>query len=111
MVITIATVPSKAPGRTVLRVQGEVDFASAQVLATELGKVEDSPQVVADLRGVTFMDSTGLAVLVHFDLRMQSKQRAFALLVADGQVRNLLELTGLTDQLVIGGRLDELSCN
>lgn len=54
------------------------------------------------------MDSTGLAVLVHFDLRMQSKHRAFALLVGDGQVRDLVELTGLTDQLTIGGRLDQL---
>jgi anti-sigma B factor antagonist len=105
----MAVVPSKAPGRTVLRVQGEVDLASAELLAAALGKMQESPEVVADLREVTFMDSTGLAVLVHFDLRMQKLNRTFALIVGHGQVRALLELTGLTDQLTIAGRLTELS--
>jgi anti-anti-sigma factor len=108
MQATISVVPSKAPGRAVLRVQGELDLASAELLATELRKVEEAHVVVADLRSVTFLDSTALGTLVHFDFRMRGKNGVFALLIGDGQVTRTLELTGLIDQLTIVHSLDEL---
>jgi anti-sigma B factor antagonist len=105
----ITVVPSKAEGRTVLRVQGELDIESADFLATELRKVEDASEVVVDLRDVTFLDSSGLGVLVHCDLRLRATKRALALLIRDGQVRRLFELTGLLDQMTVVHNLNELS--
>ncbi len=104
----ITVVPSKAEGRVVLRVQGELDVASGNLLATELRKVEEAPEVVVDLRDVTFLDSSGLAVLVHCDLRLRATGRAFALLIRDGQVRSLFEMTGLLDQMTVVYDLNEL---
>jgi anti-sigma B factor antagonist len=105
----ITVVPSKAEGRTVLRVQGDLDIESADLLATELRKVEESSEVVVDLRDVTFLDSSGLGVLVHCDLRLRATKRALALLIRDGQVRQLFELTGLFDQMTVVYSLTELA--
>jgi anti-sigma B factor antagonist len=105
----ITVVPSKAEGRTVLRVQGDLDLASANVLASELRRVEDSAEVVVDLRAVRFLDSSALGVLVHCDLRLRAADRSFAVLIADGQVRHLFELTGLFDQMTVVSSLDELA--
>lgn len=108
MPVAISTTPSRAPGRTVLRLQGEFDLTSVDLVTNELGKVEESPEVVVDVRDLTFLDSCGLAVLVHFDARMRSRNRALALLIGEGQVKHLFELTGLLDELTVVSALDEL---
>ena len=107
----ISTTPSRAPGRTVLRLQGEFDLKSADLVGNELRKAEESPEVVVDLRDVTFLDSSGLAVLVHFDARMRSRNGALAFLVGGGQVRHLFEMTGLVEELTVASGLDELAQN
>ncbi len=50
------------PGTTTLRVAGELDLLTAPELNAALA--EAPGDVVLDLRGVTFVDSAGLAVLV-----------------------------------------------
>ena len=51
-----------AAGTTTLRIAGELDLLTAPELNAALDEV--TADVVLDLRGVTFVDSTGLAVLV-----------------------------------------------
>ncbi|MEZ0448168.1 STAS domain-containing protein [Cellulomonas sp. ICMP 17802] len=52
--------------RTVVTVEGEIDVSSADHLRDELARLldRDRADLVIDLRGVTFMDSTGLGLLV-----------------------------------------------
>ena len=52
-----------------LTLQGELDLASSQRLEDELIHLEgDAPPLITlDLRGVTFIDSTGLSALINAD--------------------------------------------
>ncbi len=59
-------------GVTVVRVVGEIDHASAGPLieTLDLDALSNQPRLVIDMRGVSFMDSSGINVLLaaHHDL-------------------------------------------
>ena len=55
------TIERNADGWTIA---GEIDAHSAPSLATALSEMPDVGKVVADFSGVSFMDSSGLRVLV-----------------------------------------------
>ena len=52
-------------GLAVTIVRGEIDLDSSAQLNTVLNKVEKEQRVVLDMSEVTFMDSSGLAVLLR----------------------------------------------
>jgi anti-sigma B factor antagonist len=89
---------STMPDREVVRVvaAGEVDISTAQILADQLAELLESGwlDVIADLREVSFLDTSGLHVLL--DAHESAIQRGAALSVAvePGPVRRLLEITG-----------------
>jgi anti-anti-sigma factor len=56
---------------------------------------DQSRELVIDLRGVTFIDSSALAILVHADRQFQRQDRAIACVVREGPVQRLLDVTGL----------------
>jgi anti-anti-sigma factor len=89
--------PLRAVGApTVLVVEGELDIATAPELDGRLRAVEAAAsRLLLDLRRLSFMDSTGLAVILSCcDRRLSRGEEAPRLVVADGQVRRVLELTG-----------------
>ena len=47
-----------------LRLAGDLDMASAPELRASVDQLPPCSQIVIDLQDVTFMDSTGLAVLI-----------------------------------------------
>lgn len=94
--------------KTVLRLLGELDVSSSSALEDELRRVSGSPLIVLDLRELEFIDSTGLGVLVKTHQRMRDEGDQLALIEGNGQVKRLLELTGLDQQLKIIGSLEEL---
>jgi anti-sigma B factor antagonist len=51
-------------GVRVLRLRGELDLATAEKLTDGLSGLQDS-DVVVDLSGLTFIDSSGISVLVR----------------------------------------------
>lgn len=79
---------------------GEIDFATLDTLTSELVKAANSDveTVVVDLEQVTYIDSSGLGVLVGAHKRLKAQGRALVLRVADNEMIKLLKLTGL-DQL------------
>jgi anti-sigma B factor antagonist len=84
----------------VVRPVGELDLAAVDVLEAALSPVEtEFGKVVIDLRGVEFLDSTGLRVILSADARARSD--GFDLKVINGteQVRQLLTLTGMDKHL------------
>ena len=87
----------------VVVVSGELDLDSAEKLRDLLR----SPQaragtVVLDLRQVTFIDSSGLSVVVGHHHRSQADQFRFAVAVGGAPaVERLLDLTGLRGTLTI----------
>lgn len=97
--------------RTVrLALSGELDIVSTPVLEKTLAELStsDAELVVVDLRGLQFMDSTGLHLLIQAQQQAHDLGRRFALVRGPDQVQRLFDLTGLTETLTIVGSPDEL---
>ncbi len=96
---------------TVVSVGGEVDLDTASQLGDHaLDAVRDtSPHVVLDLTGVTFMDSTGLKVLLAIQRRADLAGGSFGVAGPSRSVRKILALTGLDQTFAIYDTVDEAS--
>lgn len=93
---------------TVVTVSGELDVASSRVLERELAKLEGVATLIIDLRALSFIDSTGLGVLVRTHQLRKEQGLRFGLVRGDGQVHRLLSLTGLEDELLVSDTPEEL---
>jgi anti-sigma B factor antagonist len=85
-------------GKThVIEIEGQVDLYSAPEFKHRTAAVIDQGKttVIVDLSRVTFMDSTGLGVLVGALKRMRAAQASLVLVVTDYDIERLFELTGL----------------
>ena len=82
---------------SIIRLHGEFDVSAEQRFAEKLEAVlgADTATVVLDLRGLTFMDSTGLRMLVTVNHAAERDGFDFAILCDGGNVRQLLRDTGL----------------
>ncbi len=89
--------------RVILELHGELDMATSPQLDGALHELaQDGPAtVVLDLRGVSFLDSTGLKAI--FSARNASRERGQQLAVTPGspQVQRLLSLTRLGEHLTV----------
>jgi anti-sigma B factor antagonist len=95
----------------VLTLRGELDLASAPALERELDGLADRRSVLVDMRGLEFIDSTGLRVLVKAHQQASESNREFAVVSSDeGQVRRLLDLTGLRERLNVVRSPEEPAC-
>lgn len=96
--------------RSVLTVAGEIDVYTAPVLREHLSQAiaADRADVVVDLSGVTFMDSTGLGVLVGALKRARSFGGDLQLVVPSERVLAVFRLTGLTQVFTIHADVAEL---
>jgi len=85
----------------VLEVGGEIDVATSPALRVALADLlDDSPQrVTLDFARVSFIDSSGLGVLVGAlkQLRAQSTDAVLAVAHAQLPVRNVFDITGLDE--------------
>jgi len=86
-------------GDVVLLVAGEIDQATAPELEAHLRGVGEPASVVLDLDGVTFLDSSGLRVIVAASRELQDHQGSLRLRRAQPAVHRVLEITRLTDLL------------
>jgi anti-sigma B factor antagonist len=78
-----------------LTVSGEIDLYTAPKLREALGEAEGG-NVAVDLRGVRFMDSMGLGVLIGARRRTVEGDGRFALVCTEGPVLRVLDVSGLT---------------
>jgi anti-sigma B factor antagonist len=81
---------------------GELDLSGAAVLQAELERVEAEPglgTVVLDLRGLGFMDSSGLRALALAALRLHGAGRRFALVPGAAQVMRVFDITRMRERL------------
>ena len=85
----------------VLELGGELDLGSAPLRERHLTEMEDesSGRVLIDLRNLTFMDSTGLALLIRAEQAAQNNGHQLRLRRGSKQVQRLFELTGVVDRL------------
>jgi anti-sigma B factor antagonist len=91
------------PDRTVVRVvpSGELEIASRDVLAAQLDELWNSgwTDIVVDLRELTFMDSSGVHLLLHHHRRASETGARFAIIDGPTCVARTLQLCGVHDLL------------
>ena len=92
---------SRLDGTNVLAVRGELELGSALGLAGPLSEVAGDGEgpVLLDLTGLTFMDSTGMSVLLTAWRRLSRQGRPMAVVCPGGAVRRLFEMTKLVETL------------
>jgi anti-anti-sigma factor len=86
----------------VVAARGELDLATAPLLADELGRAAELPgaaAVVLDLREIAFMDSSGLRAVVAADRTLRGSGLRFALVRAGEPVHRVFDITRMTERL------------
>jgi anti-sigma B factor antagonist len=100
-------VTSDGAGTTTLAVGGEIDVATSPVLRRELHALIDDGEgtLVVDFSATSFIDSSGLGVLVGALKRLRETDRGDTLELAGlhDSVRKVFDITGLTDVFTIRG--------
>lgn len=87
---------SAVDGGAVLAISGEVDVYSAPAFRERIFQMLASdPSLVIDLTGLSFIDSTGLGVLVAGRNRALEHGGAVAFVCTQDRVLKLLRITGL----------------
>ncbi|MEU0943674.1 STAS domain-containing protein [Streptomyces canus] len=89
-----------ADGIRVVTLRGDIDHDVKDTLTTALLPPDgaddgQAPRVVADLSGVTFLDSTGINVFVHVHQQVSAAQGWLRLAAARESVTRVVELVGL----------------
>jgi anti-sigma B factor antagonist len=89
--------------RITLHVLGEIDIATAGDMEDPLLDLLDSgfETIVLDLREVTFLDSSGIRVLINSHQYAQECAARLSIVVGTSRSREVLELSGAIDHLDI----------
>ena len=87
--------------RVLVRAWGELDLSSAKEFEAKLREaIKGNPfGITLDLGGVTFIDSTGLRVLISAAMMSHASRRELIVLRASEQVRYVIEASGVEDLL------------
>ena len=85
-------------GYSVLSVRGEVDVYTAPKFRERLIELvsDGKYEIIVDLEGVDFLDSTGLGVLVGGLKRLRSHEGDLLLVCTQSRILKVFEITGLT---------------
>ena len=95
----LSIVARSEPNGVVLELAGEVDLYTVVAFRDEFIAAIDreTPCVVIDLSDVTFLDSTGLAVMVAGFKRAREHDQDVRVAGARPTVHKVFEITGLTE--------------
>lgn len=82
---------------------GDLDLSNAGVLQQEVTRILEAGEsaLVIDLRGLRFMDSTGLRALLSVAEACQERGCDFAVIKGPNQVQRLLTITHVAERLTI----------
>jgi anti-sigma B factor antagonist len=94
---------SRTDGTAVVSVRGEVDVYTAPYLWDEIDRAitDTANHLVIDLSNVTFIDSSGLAVLIRAHKRLRPIEGTVVVRGAAEQVSMTLEVTKLNTVLTV----------
>lgn len=81
-------------GATVIRLEGEFDAAASDSVREEFENLASKPPgpIVLDLSAVSFIDSTGMGLIIYVFKRLQSVGKGFSVCGAHGQPLELFKL-------------------
>lgn len=78
---------------------GELDLDTAPRLEQELAAIRKAgaARIVLDMRALTFMDSTGLRLVIRWDTAATEEGFEFAIVPGPDAVHRVFRLTGMSD--------------
>jgi anti-sigma B factor antagonist len=99
----------RVDSHAVVDVKGEIDVYTAPKLRENLIELvsEGAYQVVVNLEGVDFLDSTGLGVLVGALKRVKAHDGSLSLVCTQEKILKIFKITGLTKVFDIHDSVDE----
>lgn len=107
--LTVSVDPDSAPGAAVLRAAGELDVYTAPRVQEAIASLplDTLDVLVADLAGLTFIDSSGLGVLIAAQKQLRTHSGDLRVVCTQGPVLRLLEVTGLLAAIPVHATVDE----
>lgn len=89
------------PDRVHLVLRGELDLSTAEKVEGELARIERSEArlIVLDLSRLTFLDSTGLRLIVGADQRARQSDRNLTVVRGPATVQRVFSITKLDNRL------------
>jgi anti-sigma B factor antagonist len=86
-----------------IRPIGELDLDTAPQLEAELEAVrsDGAGRLVLDMRALTFMDSTGLRLVIRWDTAAKEEGFEFAIVPGPEVVQRVFRLTGMHDHVPV----------
>jgi len=112
--VNFEIIPATSMGRwSVVKLSGELDMATADELRSHLYSLlnDGAPDLVVDLADLSFIDSTGLAALVHSFKLAVARGTSMALLAPAAQAMRVFEASGLLSVLPIYSSAEDLPFN
>lgn len=91
----------RSADRHVIVLKGELDLDGVERVTEELERAEasDARQIVLDLSDLTFIDSSGVRMIVCANLRSEAGGDRLRLIRGSPGVQRVFELTGVVDRL------------
>ncbi len=98
-ILDVETRPGEGLVQVVLR--GELDLSTVPKVEETLRRVEEShpPVIVLDLSGLSFLDSTGLRLIVNADQRARESDRRLTIVKGPAPVQRVFSITKLDERL------------
>jgi anti-sigma B factor antagonist len=92
---------SESGGVRLLRLRGELDMAGVDQFERLLtaDQTPEGATFVLDMRGLTFIDSSGLRALIMADRRVRAEGGRFIVVRGPDRVNQVLEMTGVAQRI------------
>jgi len=101
--VSITVESDASEGLAIVRVVGDVDLWSVDDLRKELGQVQPTvSNLIVDLTGVSFIDSTGIGVLVSCLQDVRKAGGRMGLVIAQPHIHRVLQVTNLDQVFIVG---------
>jgi anti-sigma B factor antagonist len=110
VLVQLLEISVRRDGRyAVVSLRGELDLAGESALRERLRTAceESDGHVVLDLSEMTFIDSTGLSILVEYHAKTQAAGGRLILLAPRPAVVRIFDVTGLGERLTIRDSLEQ----
>jgi anti-anti-sigma factor len=93
-------------GVAIVQPRGELDLVTVETLRAALDGIGSAERLVLDLSGLSFMDSTGLQLLVALHQRAQRDGFQLTLVAPTAPVDRAIQLCGLDQELPFVAAVD-----
>ena len=100
--MTFSAEVARRSDAAVVRMKGDLDIASEARATAQLERAMDGcGLLIADLRELSFLDSTGVRVLLSAHLQAQARGLRFGVVRGDGMIARLLEVTRVSNRFPV----------